>query len=294
MSRILLLVAPWWIGGCVMNEAATGISDQAVISPNGVSANGVTPNVISPNGATLNGISPDGIAADGQPIGVAISGAPLAGGGLIGSTWSGHLSNGSTIALRIDDVLQGTAANADVWSYRLSVSAEGTWRPLCADATGNPGFADSVHGTWNLAEAVPGGGAYTASTTDFTLACRGSAIAKCVELGYKPWTGHARELAACVRALRGDYCGDGTPYTVNGTLVNLYDADGLQPDSAAWSPEAAWTPDGAACVSKKKATRFAQVTNETPWCFPHALKPQQSCGTEFTDGAVIITELPPL
>lgn len=294
MSRIPLLVALCWIGGCVVNEAATDVVDQAVISPNGTSMNGISTKLFSPDGITLNGISPRGVGRDGKPIGIAAAGAPWTGAGIAGSTWTGHLSNGATIGLRVDDARPGTGANTDVWSYRLSASVAGTWRSLCADATGSPGYADSVRGSWNLATGTPGGGAYHPDTTDFTLACQGSSIAKCMELGYKPWTGHGRELAACVRALRGDYCGDGTSYTVSGTLVNLYDDAGVQPDSVAWDTEAVWTADGASCVSQREKTRFWQVAHIQPWCFPGALKPQPSCGAEFTSGAVIITELPPL
>jgi hypothetical protein len=96
-----------------------------------------------------------------------------------------------------------------------------------------------------------------------------------------------------VRALRADYCGDGTPYTVDGTLVNLYDNAGLQFDTVDWDPEAAWTPDGAACISKKNETRFWEVLQTRPTCYPHTLKAQKSCGTEFSEGAAIITELKP-
>jgi hypothetical protein len=242
----------------------------------------------------LNGISPNGISPNGTPIGVAGLGAPLTGAGIVGSTWTGYLSDGTTTTLRIDEALQGTGANIDVWSYRLSISAAGTWRPLCIDPAGNPIFADSVPGSWNLAQGAPGGGSYHPETAEFTLACRGSAIAKCVELGYKPWIGHGSELAACVRALRADYCGDGTPYTVNGTLVNIYDGAGIQSDGAEWDPEAEWTPNGASCISKKKEARFSQVAYERPWCYPHTLESKNSCGTEFTSSVAIITELPPL
>jgi hypothetical protein len=294
MNRTLPLIASCFICGCVVNEPTFTPVEQGVISPNGISPNGISPNGISPNGVSLNGISPNGISPNGTPIGVAGAGAPLTGDAIVGSTWTGNLSDGTTATLRIDEALQGTGANIDVWSYRLSISAAGTWRPLCLDPAGNPIFADSVPGSWNLAQGVPGGGSYHPETAEFTLACRGSAIAKCVELGYKPWTGHGSELAACVRALRADYCGDGTPYTVNGTLVNIYDGEGIQPDAAAWDPEAGWTPEGASCISKKKEARFSQVANERPSCYPHALKPKKSCGTEFTGSIAIITELPPL
>jgi ADYC domain len=300
MSRTLALIASCLLASCVVNEDSLSTLDQALISPNGTSANGVSPSLISPNGGAsgspirLSSVRPTGMSADGTPISIAGTGAPLAGAALVGTTWTGNVSDGTTVALRIDAAAPGTGANADLWSYRVSAAFDGTWRPLCVNAAGFAGFADSVRGSWNLVEGVIGGGAYDAATSEFTIACRGTAIAKCVELGYTPWTGRNAELAACVRALRGDYCGDGTPYTVDGTLVNIYDQTGIAADSAAWIPEAEWTPDGARCVSKKKSARFSQVAEEKPWCYPHALKPSKTCGSGFSDDVAIITELAPL
>jgi hypothetical protein len=292
-----------------VSESSIAVLDQSVtspnglspnglspngLSPNGLSPNGLSPNGLSPNGVMLNGLSPNGLSPNGAQIGIAGTGTPLSGSEIVGSTWTGHLSDGSNVTIRVDGAMQGTGTNGDVWSYRLSGSVGGVWQPLCLDPAGSPSFADSVGGTWNLAEGVPGGGSYNPDAFDFTIACRGSAIAKCVELGYKPWTGNARELAACVRALRADYCGDGTPHTVNGTIINIYDDAAIQPDGIPWVPEAEWTPAGASCVSKQKDTRFWQVTDETPWCFPRSLKPENSCGTGFAGDTAIITELPAL
>jgi hypothetical protein len=263
------------------------------VNPNGLNPNGLTPNDVNPNGITLNDVNPNGVDPSGSLIGVARDAAPLSGAEYVGTTWTGNLSNGATVAIRVDEALQLSGENSDVWAYRMSVSADGTFRPLCVSATGAPRFAVTVPGTWNLAQGVPGGGSYHPTTSQFTVACRGSVIAKCVELGYKPWIGHTREVASCVRALRADYCGDGTPHTVTGTLVNIFDAEGLQTDGADWVPEAEWTPDGARCVSTKKATRFEQTVDVKPSCFPHALKPQKLCGVEFDSGAVLITELAP-
>jgi hypothetical protein len=313
MSRTIILVASCSLASCVVSEAPLAHIEQTVLSPNGVNPNGVNPNGVNPNGVnpngvnpngvnpngvnpnvvTLNGVNPNGVNPNGSQIGVAGSGAPLVGSEHVGTTWTGNLSNGATVVLRIDEAQQLAAANTDVWAYQISVSADGTFRPLCMTADGDPSFAVTVPGTWNVAQGVPGGGAYHPTTSQFTVACRGSAIAKCVELGYKPWTGHVREVASCVRALRADFCGDGTPYTVNGTLVNIFDAEGLQTDDVDWVPEAEWTPDGARCVSKRKAARFAQTLQVMPSCFPHALKPEKSCGDGFDDGAVLITELAP-
>jgi ADYC domain len=278
-------------------------SNGPSLPPNGPDLNGILlfslpPNGISLNNLTFNGISlnslpPNGISANGMPINVAVMGPPLSGADLVGSTWTGNLSDGTTAALRIDAAMQLTGANSDMWSYRWSVSADGAWQPLCVARDGHAEFADATSGTWNLAQGVPGGGAYHPETSEFTIACRGSAIAKCLELGYKPWDGFEREIAACTRAMRADYCGIGTPFTVSGIIINIFDDVGIQPDAVDWVPEAEWGPDGAQCVSNKKQTRFYQVVHETPPCFPHALKPKNSCGTEFSEGAAIITELAP-
>jgi hypothetical protein len=297
MSRTLL-IASLFTGGCAMNEPVSSLDELPRLSPNGTSLNGASaaglnPNGTSPAGLALNGVSANGVSSAGAPLTIAASGAPLAGSRIVGSIWTGHLSSGSSVALRIDNAMQGTGANTDMWSYRLSVSVDGAWRPLCLDATGHSSFADSVRGSWNFAQGVSGGGSYTAGTADFTIACQGSAIAKCLELGYKPWTGHAGELAACTRALRGDYCGDGTPYTIDGTVANIYDVSGIQPDDMAWDAEAEWTAAGARCVSKKKETRFNQAGKLKPSCFPNTLKSDKSCGAAFAGAVVIITELSP-
>ena len=292
----------WFFGGCAVNEGIAshneGVTTQESLTPNGVSFNSLTPNGITlnsltPNGVTLNSLTPNGFSSTGTPIGISGTGTPLSGAGLVGSTWVGNVSDGTTVRVRIDAAMQGTGSNADVWSYKMSALTQGAWQTLCLDTAGNPNFADSVSGTWNYRQGVPGGGAYTPNSSDFTIACRGSSIAKCVELGYKPWLGHDVQLAACVRALRADYCGDGTPFTVNGTIINIFDNVGIQGDTVDWTPEAAWTVDGATCVSKKKDTRFDQVAHRTPDCYPHAVKPKKSCGTEFDSDEVIITELAP-
>ncbi|HMG19875.1 MAG TPA: ADYC domain-containing protein [Kofleriaceae bacterium] len=263
------------------------------LPPNGISLTGINLFSLPPNGVSLNGLDPSGLGSNGQPIGISVSGPPLTGAGMAGSTWTGRLSNGGTVALRLDAAVQGTGSNADVWSYRISASVDGAWKPLCLDHAGNPSFADSVPGTWNVGQGVPGGGSYHPESSQFSIACKGSSISKCVELGYKPWAGRDPEMAACVRAMRADYCGDGTPYTVDGTIINIFDEAGIVADAVAWVPEAVWTPDGAACVSKKKNTRFDQVAHTMPTCYPHAVKPEKSCGTEFVGAEVIITELAP-
>ena len=55
---------------------------------------------------------------------------------------------------------------------------------------------------------------------------------------------------ACVRLIRADFCGDGTPYTVNGQRVNVYDGIGIQQDTRwDWLIEAEWDEKGARCFN---------------------------------------------
>lgn len=293
MSRVLSLIGVFMVSGCVVDSEATlDSTEQNYLSPNGTSTDGVAPNYLSPNGAStgarLTGVSPVGTARDGTPI--KISQAAPWFGDLTGSRWTGNVTGGTTVTLRIDDSRPGVSGRPDLWSYRVSTSYDGnTWHALCAD----DGYAETVRGTWDRREGVAGGGAYDPSAPELTVACRGSAIPKCLEMGFTPWAGRAAELATCVRALRADYCGDGSSYTVDGTLINLYDRGGVLADDLAWIPEAEWTPAGASCVSSDHQARFEQVAHVTPWCFPTALKPKNSCGSGFSSGAVIITELPP-
>ena len=87
--------------------------------------------------------------------------------------------------------------------------------------------------------------------------------------------------------MRADFCGDGTPYTVDGTTINLYDIAGIETDEAAWPLEARWTGQGAACIGAPAQTRFIQVAGRTPTCIA-SLRP---CNAVAPLG-LITTELP--
>lgn len=123
----------------------------------------------------------------------------------------------------------GCRANCDVWLYDVRV-------PDTLDASGQPvgvcppgELAIALAGTWD------GTGTFTPSSTLFTFACTSGTIAKCTRWGYRPWdtalmsdgTPSPYPLAsyhqACIRAAIADYCADGTSWTRNGTLVDVYD-----------------------------------------------------------------------
>lgn len=296
MSPTFSLLASCLLAGCAITADDPGYTDDTTeytdvprISPNGVNLTAIR--LPTAAGITLNGIAPVGISSTGASIGIAATGAPLAGSAIVGSRWTGHLSDGGTLTLRLDAAIQGVAPNDDVWSYRVSLLSGSSWIPACVDAAGTAALAESVRGTWSFAQGVAGGGAYHGSASDFTIACRGSAVSKCIEFGFKPWNGLDRDLASCTRAMRADFCGDGRAYTVDGTMVNIFDVTGLLPDGVAWAAEAEWTPNGASCVSSAAGTRFSQTGQPTPGCFPSTLPTTTTCGS----GQVgrIITELPP-
>jgi hypothetical protein len=116
------------------------------------------------------------------------------------------------------------------------------------DAVRRQGFpiADRPRADGMLEPAGPG---------TFELACTSGALGKCVRFGYPPW-GAAKGVPlrdvynACIRMVRADYCGDGTPATKDGERIDIYDDLAIQThvNEATMDFEAGWTADGAVCV----------------------------------------------
>jgi hypothetical protein len=280
------------VAGCVADEPALeldfspdGTSSNGT-SLNGTSLNGTSLNGTSLNGTSLNGTSLNGTSLNGTSITAASAGGPpLSGSAVVGSSWTGTASNGAPVALRIDAAAQGTGANVDVWFYAVSFNTGSAWAPLCGiDDLGMPVEAVPVAGVWGVS------GGYMPSSTQFTFACRARTIAKCVELGYKTYRGFANQLASCVRMMRADYCGTGVAYTVDGTLVNVYDSVGLQADTQAWDIEAEWSPTGARCITSAGYSRFSQEGRTPPSCL--STLQSSTCG-RFRTGTYLINELVP-
>jgi hypothetical protein len=268
------------------------------ISLNGISLNGISLNGISLNGISLNGISLNGISLNGSSLeGVDAEGRPVGGAELAGATMVGVLSNGHKLSIRIDAVSQGAAPNDDVTFYLASYQSSGRWYPLCGkDSSGKPIAAVALEGTWDYSEGTRTGGSWTDSSTMFTFGCRATALAKCVELGYKPWqtrdgTPLRHHHQACTRMIRADYCGDGTPWTVNGRRINLYDGVGIQSDSQGWAFEAEWTDTGAKCVSTMRVTDLKNILGIVATCVKFRTLPLL-CGqkSDFQRGALLMNE----
>jgi len=267
-------------------------------SLNGRSLNGRSLNGVSLNGRSLNGRSINGISLTGsQLVGVTSDGQPLAGAQLEGAVFDGILDDGSTLPIRIDDISTGTDANSDVWFYDVSYQTDGGWQRLCGnESNGDPVAAVALAGTWDYSEGTKTGGSWIPSSTVFTFGCRHTALAKCVEMGYKPWSSYQGESLrnyhqACTRLIRADYCGNGRSWTLDGRMIDLYDALGVQKDTERWTFEAEWTDSGARCLSGMRVIDLKNVFGVVDQCvLAKALT--LGCGSpwHFASGTLLMDE----
>ncbi len=168
------------------------------------------------------------------------------------------------LAMRIDgpaQLVDQAGLPRGIAAYAMYGALSTGWEPMFVDDAGAEALVIPLAGEWNTSESAmgtPWGGSWS-DEGRITFASRGYALAKCVELGYQPWTAGGQALhQSCVRMLRADYCGDGNSWTLDGTMLNIYDASGIQARETAppyadqpsyrWQFEAEWTPSGAACV----------------------------------------------
>ena len=313
--RILLGISMATVlAGCVLDtdggegddELAVDEATEALLYANGKSLNGTSLNGTSLNGKSLNGKSLNGVSLNGKSLnGTALSGVALSATNFsgmdgskavsswVGATFTATLSDLSTVAVRIDSKTTLPAPNSDISAYGVSYQTTTGWAPLCGVATT---LAIPINGTFNYGSGVVGGGSFTPSSTAFTFACRATAIAKCVELGYKPWKTVGgvllqNHMVACTRMLRADFCGDGKPWTVDGTEINLYDGKGIQADGAAWIIEAEWNQNGAIRVNTSNTSRFQLNGGQPPACYgPKTDKSHTGLLANFSTGTLLMNE----
>jgi hypothetical protein len=143
-------------------------------------------------------------------------------------------------------------AEANTWTTAQSKGAGGA---VCST---NPGTGKGVFvpGRWNYSSGAQGNGGKS-SSTGMTFACENvGAIAKCVNMGYKPWKSSSLNTLhqSCVRMVRADFCGDGVSWTKDGTEIDVKDRLGLESNtgyngSLMWIWEATWGPNGARYIN---------------------------------------------
>lgn len=219
---------------------------------------------LAPNGPSIYGSSLGGVSVDGET---------LVAEDLVGTALAGRSTHGEDVVLRVEGVERGEGDNDDVLYYSISVEDASGSTPLCGvDGDGRPIRALVLPGAWDHEVGRPGqGGWLDPSDGSFFFACRGSSVAKCFEMGFKPWllNVHGNRVTslhqACVRALRADYCGDGRSWTEAGIELSVWsDAGGSPADPGTHRFEAVWGHDGAHCVEALRSPPSAD--GEGPGC----------------------------
>jgi hypothetical protein len=311
--------------GQAVDATANRTASADVVVSNGEQLNGEQLNGEQLNGEQLNGTT---FTGPGMAVGVAfarfagaaVDGTVLDGASLAGTAFHGvaggrelsavdfanagfqaSLLDGTPVSLRVTDVAREAFPNDDVWSYLVQFrDASGIWHPLCLDANNDAVYAIPLDGRWNYGRGVPGGGSHIDDPTTFTFACKGlGAIAKCVfPIGYKPWTTvNGVSLGpyhqACTRALRADYCGDGTPWTVDGRAIDLYDGIGIQAVAQPlWFFEAEWTAGSAACLSSERVVDLKNTLGTVSPCILSRLSLSCGSSSHFSRGTLLMNRFP--
>ena len=256
------------------------------IADNGVNANGLRVNGLRVNGLRVNGLRVNGINLGVAPVsGLTITTGSLlsafdtgssstkVGAQLAGMIFDMDIEDGNNFqgaSLKIASVTQ-SSLQSDVYFYDLRTeSSPGVWQSACTDAAGNPVEAIALRNHWDAVTAK------RAKLNDaITWACRGAALAKAVEWGYRPWGTYAGVSLedyheAAVNMIRADYCGAGDPHTANGNSIDVSDRLGLQVNDTNWPVEAKWGPDGAVCLNTPRKTYWPRnsipCANTLPLC----------------------------
>lgn len=199
------------------------------------------------------------------------------------------------VVFRIDDVRRHPQ-DPEIWLHSFSVRlGPGDWQnPCLTDANGKAeGFP--LPGRWDS-------GGFHPDDQHFALVCTSGAEAKCVLQGYKPWASSADGSSllplyeSCVRMLRADYCGDGTPWTRDGTTIVIYDDRAVNPSDSELDPiyrfEAGWSPRGAVCVSHTRIRENISLERLIEWCPRLVQSVGAACTESFArkNGAVLFNK----
>lgn len=206
-------------------------------------------------GTTLRARRPDGSYLEGRA--------------LVGAVLSVGVS-GRSLRIRIAGVEPDEAdPRGEVLLYDFRVVAPGGEHPLCTRAP------DGRQGGIPIAgRSDPAGFLTPGNAEDFELVCASGPQGKCLRFGYGPWreapdgTPLRDWYNACVRLFRGDYCGEGQPYTRDGTWIDFYDTLGIQKTDG--DPtlrfEAGWGPQGAVCVARPRIPDLATLDSLVAAC----------------------------
>ena len=222
--------------------------------------------------------------------GTLTDGRVLAGADLVGAIIT--VDDGANQArIRIDAVQpdpKDPSGEITLYAFSFLDPAAGVWRNLCPPDPDGIAMGFPLGGIWTPS------GEHQRSGERFSLTCTSDVSGKCVRNGYKPWKTTAEGTSlwpyhqACTRMMRADYCGDGTPHTRNGTLINVGDRLGINPfdPEPPLTFEAAWGVDGAVCVRHVRIPELVSLEDLVQAC-PDRLagKVGDACTEQAASGA---------
>lgn len=210
-----------------------------------------------------------------------INGTLLPPGALLGSEWLFQVSN-TTLAPRIVKMKITGVATATVrgdglvplYNFTLDPGEAYYGGPYSTCSALDPLTSAGV--TYTLPDQIPAGttntfdvahtsvlygsvtvsslGVVASSDPHITVACTSGAIGKSALWGYPSWASPyagmsgIQQLQAASRAIRADYCHDGTSHTVDGTPVQIMDRYSNAFDDPTEATEAVWGGDGSKCA----------------------------------------------
>ncbi|MBA2543589.1 MAG: pentapeptide repeat-containing protein [Deltaproteobacteria bacterium] len=283
------------LGACAADvEVRVSSTEQMGVNMQGVNMQGVNMQGVNMQGVNMQGFALDGLTLTSAPL----SNARVAKGELVanrpnGSTVSGTAMTGArlfahgvdasgatrVVEYRIAAVTAESASydptrtgNTFLYNIEQWVADTSSWQPACGPDSDGRRVAIPIAATFDDL------GDRHDSSTMFTFGCTTGVIAKCYRWGYRPWlTGYGAASFSdlhwtCTRAARADYCGDGTPHTKNGTVVNIWDrlpAPGPIQKHGLLAPlgmvfEAGWNTSGAVCLSRARWLLDATLANLCP------------------------------
>ena len=308
-------------GGCYQGIDGVDLTDEIAemrqTHLNGLQLNGLQLNGLVLNGLQLNGLQLNGLQLNGSNLGgwTKIKGKKhnRDGEDLIGGEFSitahgfDDKNQPGTVdfIIRIDDIYNDDDYD-DIFYYDLSLSQKGSnkWNPLCVDANNQPLPAIPLRNYWNEKT-----GDRIDAPSVVTFACTSGVLAHCTQWGYRPWE-EAEQCdnwqkgkkncddvslqdyhQACTRMARADYCGDGTPWTVPGTPIDISDHLSPQIEKAEtnWPIEAEWNPNGAYCLNDIRQQGW-KAEGKYPQCPKKLAKKKNDCGSLDDHRALLISQ----
>jgi hypothetical protein len=285
MMKRALLVLGVGLSACTIDEPNTSTVDQYGMNMQGMNMQGMNMQGMNMQGMNMQGMNMQGFDLGSLTLQGPLSNVRVEKGELVANRGANVLRGtelvGATLTARVvsktDPTVVGdldyriTAITAESSSYDPTHSGNtylytleqyradtNTWVPACDPDTDGRRIAIPVAATFDSH------GDRVESSTLFTMGCTTGVIAKCYRWGYRPWLTGYGDLAsthwACTRMARGDYCGDGTSHTQDGTWINVWDrlpAPGPIQRHGLLAPigmlfEAGWNTGGAVCLSRAR------------------------------------------